>query len=408
MHILKFFIYILLCLWPIIVFAKIHEPKRVYHLPCDSISSSSQSAKKVEVNLRTQGGLQVVGCSQTKVAMRLASQSSTLTATQANTLPQEQTASAFVTNTTSDKKLDTLLYRLESMDGWHVFSKESDAIHQKLQLALPDNYQLSSKVEKGDVSLSGVNATVDMQIGQGNLSASQLQGYLYATLQEGNCTVSNATLEGSLSTQKGDILLSDVSGMLQASSQTGKVIYQYSPAFLSQKGTGFRQQILFGDLQISSLPVNASFALEKGNVQIDQAKKNVDLAVKQGNITIGSALGNSVSAVTEKGNISYTLSSSVSEQKLILVAAQGDITLTLPSGFDGALQVHLVQTSSENISSVNTSMISEWEVGTVQEGIQQDANGLLLSKESHWNKAGTGKITIYLKATNGKIYLKKA
>ncbi|MDJ1484206.1 hypothetical protein QNI16_27150 [Cytophagaceae bacterium YF14B1] len=404
---MKYLFSLLLYLWPVCLSARTYGFTKVAW-PSDTLSSVGQSAKKVEVILRTQGGLQVVGSSQTKAAMRLASQSSNLTATQANTLGQDQTNSVFVANTTTDKKLDTLLYRLESMDGLHVFSKESDVIHQKLQLALPDSYQLSSQIEKGEVSLSGLNATVDLQIGQGNLIASQVQGYLYATLQEGNCTVSNATLEGNLSTQKGDIVLSDVSGMLQASTRNGKVTYQYSPAFLSQKGSGFRQQILFGDLQISSLPVNASFVLEKGNVQIDQAKKNVDLAVKEGNITIGSALGSSVSAVTEKGNISYTLSSTISEQNLILVAAQGDITLTLPSGFEGSLQIHLVQTSSDNTSSGNASLVSEWEVGTIQEEIQQGANGQVLGKESHWNKVGTGTITIYLKATNGKIYLKKA
>ncbi|MDJ1503569.1 hypothetical protein [Xanthocytophaga agilis] len=371
-------------------------------------ASTIQPGKRVEVTLNTEGDLQVVGTSQSKAAMRLASQLSNLTVTQANNLTQDQATSAFVVNTTTDKKLDTLLYRLESMDGLHVFSKESDAIHQKLQIALPDSYQLSSQIEKGDMSLSELNATVDLQIGQGNLTASQLQGYLYATLQEGNCTVSNATLEGSLFTQKGDILLSDVSGMLQASSQNGKVTYQYSPAFLTKKGSGFRQQILSGNLQISSLPVSASFALEKGNVQIDKAQKNVDLAVKEGNITLGSALGNSVSAVTEKGNITYTLSSSVSEQKLILIAEQGDIILTLPSGFEGSLQIHLVQTSSDNTSTTSTSLVSEWEMGTAQEEIQQGTNGQVLSKEGHWNRVGTGKITLYLKATNGKIYLKKS
>ncbi|MDJ1493704.1 hypothetical protein QNI19_12245 [Cytophagaceae bacterium DM2B3-1] len=408
---MKHIVYIFYFLWPVCLFAGTNA-SNINQEPSDTLSSASQSARKVDINLRTQGGLQVVGTSQTKAAMRLASQSANLTATQANTLGQDQTTSVFVVNTTTDKKLDTLLYRLESMDGLHVFSKESDAIHQKLQLALPDSYQLSSQIEKGEVSLSGVNATVDLQIGQGNLSASQLQGYLYASLQEGNCTISNATLEGNLFTQKGDILLSDVSGMLQASSQNGKVLYQYSPAFLSQKGSGFRQQILLGDLQIGSLPVNASFVLEKGNVHIDQAKKNVDLAVKEGNIAISSALGSSVSAVTEKGNITYTLSSVVSEQNLILVTDQGDIILTLPSGFDGSVQVHLIQTSSENTSSAstlaaNTALASEWEMGTVQEEIQQGATGQILAKESHWNRVGSGKITIYLKATNGKIYLKK-
>ncbi|MDJ1471141.1 hypothetical protein [Xanthocytophaga flava] len=371
--------------------------------PIDSLTS-----KKIDVNLQTQGGLHIVGTSQTKAAMRLVSQSASLSPEQANALAQNQTTSMFVVNTTSDRKLDTLVYRLESMDGLHVFSKESDAIHQKLQMALPDSYQLRSQIEKGDVSLSSLHAAIELQIEQGNLTASQLQGYLYATLQEGNCTVSNATLDGSLLTKKGDILLSDVSGMLQASSQNGRVTYQYSAAFFNQKGSGFRKQILFGDLQISSLPVNSSFALEKGNVQIDKAQKSVDLAVKQGDITIGSALGNSVSAVTEKGNISYTLSSAVSEQKLILVSEEGDITLTLPTGFNGSLQIHLVQTSSDNTSSGNTSLISEWEVDTAQEEIQQGANGQLLQKERHWNKLGTDKIIIYLKATNGKIYLKKA
>ncbi|MDJ1505191.1 hypothetical protein [Xanthocytophaga agilis] len=399
---MKYLFYLLLYLWPVCLSARTYGFTEAAW-PSDTLSSVGQSAKKVEVILRTQGGLQVVGSSQTKVAMRLASQSANLTATQANTLGQDQTTSVFVINTTSDKKLDTLLYRLESMDGLHVFSKESDAIHQKLQLALPDSYQLNSQIEKGEVSLSGLNATVDLQIGQGNLSASQLQGYLYATLQEGNCTVSNATLEGRLFTQKGDILLSDVSGMLQASSQNGKVTYQYSSAFLSQKGSDFRQQILSGDLQISSLPVNASFAIDKGNVQIDKAQKNVDLAVKEGNITLGSALGSSVSVVTGKGNITYTLSQAVSEQNLILVSDQGDITLTLPSDFEGSLQIHLIQTSTEN-----TSLVSEWEVGTAQEEIQQGANGQLLAKESHWNKIGTGTISIYVKATNGKIYLKKS
>ncbi|MDJ1484199.1 hypothetical protein QNI16_27115 [Cytophagaceae bacterium YF14B1] len=350
---MKYCLYLFVFFWSITLSASSYRTRLVY-LPSDTLTSNSPSIKKIEINLRTQGGLQVVGSSQTKVSMRLASQSSTLTTTQANILAQGQAASVFVANTTSDKKLDTLISRLEATDGIHIFSKDNEISHQKLQLAFPTNHSLSFQLEKGDIELSDLSAFLDGDLQQGNAMLTRLKGNLRMQLGQGNLMLSDSELEGTISVQKGNVTLQNLKGNLAAFTQDGTITRRYSSAYCTSNQTPLSLQSNNQIVEIETLPYGGNLFIANGSVKIEKTTKTLILGLDHSPAQILSAEG-TITLTSQQSDVSLQLSASgaKSTDPVDIRVESANLTLAIPASFQGKLVI----IQQEDLSAPSTEIV---------------------------------------------------
>jgi len=268
---------------------------------------------------------------------------------------------------------DKLVNQITDGDGTKIFNGPENAgkAHGTIEIKMADGGQLSFQTQAGNVSLTNFKADVQGTVASGDVALTDMSGQAQISVRSGNITVEGTETRGIVTTQKGNIMLKNPSNALVATTTNGTIQVQFLATYPPKKAIEYRLER--GDMRLTSVTEAVKINLGEGNIDVENVQKGVDLSIeKMGNINIR-AVGSGVKALTRKGNISLQIpATTTTNEPTWLQTDQGNISLTLPVGFAGILQLELVQ---------NQEFATEYR-------ITNSANTLNITSQNTLNPAG--------------------
>ncbi|MBD3386153.1 DUF4097 family beta strand repeat protein [candidate division KSB1 bacterium] len=149
--------------------------------------------------------------------------------------------------------------------------------HNKLDIMLPEQFDVDINLLKGDITLSGVNGNIIINSTDGDIVLRQMNG------------------DFNIQTASGDLGFYYIDGNLKASSAGGDVELQQIAARTEIRTAG-------GDIELNDAENSVSLITAGGDVQISNCKKSVVAETRGGDIKVENVTG-SVNLVTSGGDI---------------------------------------------------------------------------------------------------------
>lgn len=282
-----------------------------------------------------------------------------------------------------------------------------------LTMILPPNYAAHLELLKGNLTLTNLTGKVEATIQTGQLILKQVNANVRLYTQKGDIEAHESTLTGELVTQSGNIQLLDVDGSCTALTKQGMVSVKFSEEFLTkkQKEKTFSYGLRKGTIDAVGASGGINFQTGQGGIKVQKAPLGVEALITQkGDIRLEGVAGK-LRAITAQGSVFVqTLPKSTSDTEPIWLEAQeGDVTLILPKEISGFLTLDVAQTRDFKQVFVIESFL---DLGKPRLEDINSQKGTLLAKAYHRRQAignrndGQSKREIVIRVRNGNVFIK--
>lgn len=271
----------------------------------------------------------------------------------------------------------------------------------ELKIKVPRRFDVSIETMGGGVTIEGVEGEFTGKTMGGALNLSNVKGTARLTTMGGNITLKSSELDGSLKTMGGRVLFEDVTGDVKGSSMGGNVVYK-NVTNRSGKSTGDEVHIstMGGAINVDSAPAGANVHTMGGKIHIGSASRFIKAKTMGGDINIDSVDG-LVEATSMAGDITVN---QTGEGNVTLVSFKGDITLVVPAGLSMEIDIQLAYTQN---SSRNYKIISEFDIKQEETDQWEYEHGSPRKYIYGRGSIGGGRNKIKIETINGNVYLKR-
>ena len=324
---------------------------------------------------------------------------------------QEETVRINITEDSQHPGVVSITPALEGRHGGHE-------IH--LQVKLPRYAQIeSANAHGGDIEISGIEGSVNVSSGSGNLVIRKV-GPLTAHTGSGDVKVEDVAGQTNVSTGSGDISLSSV-GSVEARAGSGDIsMNAVKGSAKVQTGSGdisgrdingdFIAKLTSGDLTLENVTGLVNVTVTSGGVKVHDSESDVRVSTISGDMTIQCAkghvelssasgsmsltgIGNDVEASTTSGDIQYT-GKMRPGGRYRMKSTSGQVQMTIPAdvpGFTATLSSYGGEIETDfplNVESplqrgpINRRIIGRYGDGQAQITLDSFSQGVKLSKAS--------------------------
>ena len=248
----------------------------------------------------------------------------------------------------SDTEADRLakpvsLEIVKNGDAYEVRPKGYDlsngSISLDLELAVPRKSAVTTKTEKGDVTVSNLGADLSVSLQNGDVDIRDITGDISVETHKGDVKITDS---------KGDAKVSGKGGEIDVTGSTGSLTVDgdfYGPVRAERVAKGVRMVSAKTDLTLSAL--TGHMEIGSGNFDIVDAPGNLTLRTRDNSINVENIIGK-VTIDNRNAEVNVRLSS-VPKDDIQVTNSSAGISLTLPgaSSFEVAADCHNCDIESE-------------------------------------------------------------
>lgn len=279
-----------------------------------------------------------------------------------------------------------------------------------LIMQLPMGYDAHLELLKGNLTLADLTGTIEAVTQSGKLTLKHLTARVRLYTNKGDIEVGESTLMGELVTGAGDITLTDVDGSYVPLTKEGTVSVSFSEAFLAKKQKEtFEYGLPLGTIEAVGASGQVKFQLGQGSINVRKASFGVEALInKKGDIRL-EEVGGKLRAITAQGSVFVQLlpqADAENEEPVWLEAQEGDITLAVPKDMTGFLTLDIAQTRDFEKAFTIESFL-ETEKSKSEEIISE--KGEVLGRVYHHRQLIGGKQSkreIVIRVRNGNVLIK--
>ncbi len=276
----------------------------------------------------------------------------------------------------------------------------------EFEVRVPKKYNLELESMGGDLTIQGIDGTMEGRTMGGELKLEDLKGDLNLVTMGGEVTLKNSDVNGQVKTMGGKVLVDHVSGNVKATSMGGDVTQRYVTTGTGDPPTGEVQiSSMGGDIDVEEAPAGADVHTMGGNVHVKSAIDHVKAKTMGGDIEIESVDGR-VTATTMGGDVEVTMVGDPSrgERSVSLQSMGGDITLTVPPALSMDVDIQLAYTRE---SHHRYKITSDFDLKQDESKEWDNSNGSPRKYIYGTGAINGGKNKVKIRTTNGDVHLKK-
>ena len=315
----------------------------------------------------------------------------------------------------------------------HEGRSRSYSTSHKFVVTVPRRFDVRLRSAGGGLRIVGVEGSFRGNTGGGELVLERVSGRASLSTGGGDIDVSDSDLSGSVSTGGGMVLLSRVRGGLRGSSGSGPVIYgdgaddakmkeldklqgdlqgvtvnRTGGTIQDARATGsgmLHVRKAGGAIVLGEAPHGATISTGGGDIRVGRGAAMVDAHTGGGDIKIGPVAG-SVRAGTGAGEVHVTLVDAKGvEQSVEITSGTGRVTIELPAGFDGMIELETAYTRAFGRA---TRIESPWDLQREETTAWESNRGTPRRFVRARGLAGTGGGLVRVKTVNGDIILRRS
>ena len=312
--------------------------------------------------------------------------------------------------------------------GFQAGGKHSFSTSHHFRIRVPSRFDVRLNSAGGGLTIVDVRGSFRGTTGGGELVLERARGSAALSTGGGDIKVSDSDLSGTVSTGGGMVLLSQVRGGLRGSSGSGPVIYSDHEDGGADDETGDLSDVLVnqggkridiarrgsvgtlnirkagGGVDLDEAPRGANVHTGGGDIRIGHAGGTVSAVTGGGDIMIGPAAG-SVTAGTGAGDVHVIVADAGREEQTVeITSGKGDITVDLPGGFDGRLELETSFTEGHRHSAKIT---SSWSLDRDEITPWDDREGTARRYVRARGEVGDGQGLVRIKTVNGNIEVRR-
>lgn len=206
-------------------------------------------------------------------------------------------------------------------DGWNFFNVFNN-INVKIEVRLPEKYNLELKTSGGDISIYSITGDSEVKTSGGDITLNQTNGKLRGTTSGGDIKLDKHNGNVKLSTSGGDIEVTHLNGYISASTSGGDV------QITSQNG-GINASTSGGDIRVAYSGKNMGIKLDTSGgditVKVDKTTQaNVYLSSSGGDTELNFSKADYIK------NKSHTIKATINGggEEIDCRTSGGDVTLS--------------------------------------------------------------------------------
>jgi DUF4097 and DUF4098 domain-containing protein YvlB len=228
----------------------------------------------------------------------------------------------------------------------------------KLELQVPRTYTLSLVTNRGDIHVSEMEATVEVQTDHGDVNAEGIKGNTVLRLHRGDATIKNIHGDLNVDGDMGDINVSDVSGTVTLNGS-------YRDVSLAHLSGPVRFNTSRTDLQFAKL--DGELTIDRGNLHATSLAGPLRLNTNAKDIHVESVTGE-IYIEDRRGDIELEAKPPLG--KVEISTTGGEIKVTLPEkpGFQVDAESDGGQIQSDFSLNINNDKSNATATGTVGKG----------------------------------------
>lgn len=282
------------------------------------------------------------------------------------------------------------------------------------EVRVPRRHDIEIRSSGGDVRIEHVEGEFRGSTRGGSIVLVGVRGRVGLATRGGNIEVEDSHLDGWITTRGGAVRRTRVTGDLRtgreavaamADEPEGTDRVENREAGADARGERLqRVDQNAGPIEIDDAPGGAWLRTGAGGIHVLRSGGPLDAKTGYGDIEIGPTLG-SVRAITGTGDIRVTIGRNLRAGEAVdLTSGLGTVTLELPAGFDGALDLRTGYTERHGRP---TRVRSDWKVRIDETGWVR--NGGTPQRYVHGTgRAGRGGGRVLVRTTNGDIVVRRA
>ena len=330
-------------------------------------SFATSKGKKLDIDLKTGGGIAIAGWDQDSVAVRGYREGRD---GKEVLLEMEGTASGV------------------SVTSHYRGSRNNRNAGVRLEISVPRRYDVHLETMGGGVAIENVEGRMTGKTMGGELALSGLKGKLDLLTMGGPITLRESDVDGNVKTMGGNVTQRNIT---RRSGET--------------RGTEVDISTMGGDINVDEAPLGASVSTMGGTIHVRSASRFVKAKTMGGKVLLD-AVDGWIDATTMGGNVDATMTGNPAEGKrsVSLSSMSGDITLAVPAGLSMDIDVELAYTEGHEgeyrITSdfpVKQEVSPEWE---------RD-NGSPRKIIHGTGAVAGGKNRVWIKTVNGNVTIRK-
>ncbi|HYJ79653.1 MAG TPA: M56 family metallopeptidase, partial [Longimicrobiaceae bacterium] len=289
----------------------------------------------------------------------------------------------------------------------------------KMTVRVPRRFDVDVFTQGGGVDVRGVTGTFTGTTQGGGLSFTDARGTVRMTTEGGGASITDSELRGVLRTEGGGTVLSGNRGDLDIRSEGGPTIHTsregtntitttstHDYTYDEGSGVGCAPPCTSvsragGQVVLPSAPGGASVSTGGGQIRIGPAGGNVRANTGGGAITLESVDG-SVRATTGSGAVNARLVGDGGDVEI--TTGSGTVTLTLPAGFSGDLEVESAYTERHG----PTQVISDFPLSVTHTESWDGGRGTPRRYVRGRGRLGSGRHTVRIATVNGNVHILRA
>jgi hypothetical protein len=348
----------------------------------------AQPGRKLDVNLKTGGGITVRGWDKDLVSVDV-----TFREDDQDRIDVEVEESGGGVSVTS---------RYKSHRSRHDSSPRFD-IH------VPARFDVELATEGGAFTVDGVEGTLSGKTMGGAIQLSKLKGLVDFHTMGGSITLTSSEVDGEVTTNGGKVKLEDVTGTVNGKTMGGSVDYRnVSEKSRSGAHDVVRISSMGGEINLDDAPAGADVSTMGGDVRVGSAGKFVKAKTMGGEINIEKVDG-WVQAETMGGDVSVTMVGNPSEGKrdVDVSSLGGDVDLTLPAGISMTVDIDIKLSRGHRVKEARGHVESDFTVK--REEIEPSGKDeRWVSKIVHGSGVtGDGKNRVHITTVDGNVTIRK-
>ena len=289
-------------------------------------------------------------------------------------------------------------------------SFDSDAT---LKIKVPSKFDVNIYTSGGEITIKGVEGTIEGQTMGGDLTLSGLKGKLKLNTMGGEISLKDSEVDGSVKTMGGEVLVENVKGDVDASSMGGQV----KQVNVEGRGKSIGKEVnittMGGDLTVDKAPNGAYLKTMGGKIEINEAGKFLEAETMGGDIEAKKVDG-WIKAKTMGGDVDVKMVGNPNDGKrdVTLQSMGGDITLVVPANLSMNIDIEIAYIKDRKHRSDDEfnkyKIYSDFQINQDRSTEWDNSKGS--PRKYIYGKGAVegGKNKIKIRTINGNVYLKKA
>lgn len=304
---------------------------------------------------------------------------------------------------------DKLVRQSSSGRETKVFTTKTEARaskrHEKLGIDIPDGSLVSLRTQKGDVTISGVNAYLSGHIQSGALALNGLRGEVELVSEQGDITATGVEARGMLIARQGSIRLKDVTGLIATHAPQGRISLLIGANYYKKSPKPLDIELPVGEIEITSAPYGGQIQLGKGSLTVTDISQPLTIRAEAASIALRGLAA--PLSLRNRGNVSVQLSRFADRKeessRVDIETSNGDLTLELAKNFAGSLEIWTTETNPaggeapiQSKVALGKATVGDNGLGDGTVNVRETTNSAVIGK-------GGPKVSVHV--TNGKVII---